>query len=230
LLVIRVEGDRQPATPAGGILNNLLEGGRALWRDSQLRALIGYSVAVSVLVAGPMQVALPLLAKTRLAQGAAALGVLGTANGVGVLLGSMISGPLIRLTRGRLGLMLLAENALVGFAVAAMSGVHSLFGGTSMLVAIGLLEGTVQIGMLTWLQRRVPQALMGRTMSVLMLVSSALAPLSAAVAGSLIQELMLTGLLIGAGLSLSAIALFGLSRPVLRAIQLTAAAQPVAGE
>ena len=47
-----------------------------------------------------------------------------------------------------------------------------------------------------------------------------LAPLAAALAGGLLKVLSLTELLLGAGLSLSLIALFSMSRPNLRAIRL----------
>ena len=69
--MIRVSSDRHPPAPAASIVANLIEGIRELWRDRQMRALVGYFAAGSVLVGGPLQVALPVLARTRLAQGAA---------------------------------------------------------------------------------------------------------------------------------------------------------------
>lgn len=229
LLMIRVASDRHPPVPQGGILANLIDGIRALWRDPQLRALIGYFAAGSLLVGGPFQVALPLLAKTRLTQGAAAFGVLMTANGTGMLLGSIASGPLTRVIRGRLGLMLLLCDTFCGLAVAALSQVYSLAAGVGILAATGMLQGTIQIAMFTWLQRRVPQALMGRTMSLIMFSFLGLAPLSAALAGGLLKVLPLSGLLMGAGLALTTIALFSVTRPGVRAIRLAPASVP-AGE
>ncbi len=223
LMLIRVASDHHPPAPSGGILANLLEGIGSLWRDRPLRALIGYFAAGSVLVGGPLQVALPLLARTRLDQGAAAFGILMTANGTGMLLGSFLSGALTRRTGGRLGLMLLGGDALCGLAVAALSQVHSLVTGVSLLVATGVLQGTIQIAMLTWLQRRVPQALMGRTMSLVMFTFLGLAPLSAALAGGLLKLLSLPTLLMGMGLSLSAIAVFCLTQPRMRAIRFASA-------
>lgn len=223
LLLIRVASDRQPPVLSGGIFANLLEGFRSLWRDPPLRALIGYFAAGSVLVGGPLQVALPVLARTRMHQGAAAFGILMTANGAGMLLGSFVSGRLTRLTGGRLGLMLLGGDALSGLAVAALSSVHGLGSGVSLLAVTGLLQGTIQIAMLTWLQRRVPQALMGRTMSLVMFTFLGLAPLSAALAGGLLKVLALPTLLLGMGLSLSVIAAFCLTRPRLRAIRFASA-------
>lgn len=222
LAMIRVASDRQPPQPVGGILANVTEGIRALWRDTQMRALVGYFAAGSVLVSGPLQVALPVLAKTRLPQGAAAYGILMTANACGMLIGSLASGVVTRLTRGSLGLLLLCADTVVGLAVASMSAVHSLAVGAGVMVLAGLLGGTIQISMMTWLQQRVPQALMGRIMSLVMFTFLGMAPLAAALAGGLLTVLSLTDLLLGAGLSLSVIALFSLTRPTLRSIRLAA--------
>lgn len=226
LLMIRLEGDARRPAPSGGILANLVEGVRTLWRDSQLRALIGYFAAGALLVAGPLQVALPLLAKTRLAQGAVAYGILMTANGAGMLLGSAVSGSVTRRTRGRLGVMLLTADTLIGLAVASLSVVHSLAVGAAILVMVGVLQGSLQISMLTWLQRRSPHSLMGRTMSLVMFAFLGVAPLAAALAGLLVNTLSLTGLLAGSGALFSAIALACLTRPSLRAIRLEPVAQP----
>ncbi len=226
LLMIRLEDDGRRPAPPGGILANLIEGVRALWRDPQLRALIGYFGAGALLVGGPLQVALPLLAKTRLAQGAAAYGILMTANGAGMLLGSAVSGSVTRRTSGRLGVMLLTADTLIGLAVASLSVVHSLAVGAAILVMVGVLQGTLQISMLTWLQRRAPHSLMGRTMSLAMFAFLGVAPLAAALAGVLLNTLSLTGLLAGSGALFSAIALACLSRPSLRAIRLEPVAAP----
>ena len=226
LAMIRVASDRHPPVHSGGILVNLVEGIRALWRDRQMRALVGYFAAGSVLVGGPLQVALPVLAKTRLAEGAAAYGILMTANACGMLLGSVLSGIVTRLTRGSLGMLLLCGDAIVGLTVAAMGQVHALGVGAGIMVVAGLLGGTIQISMMTWLQQRVPQALMGRTMSIVMFTFLGLAPLAAALAGGLLAVLPLSDLLFGAGLSLSAIALISLSRPSLRSIRLVNTASP----
>lgn len=223
LMMIRIRSDRQPSKPAGGLFANVVEGVQALWNDTQLRALILYLSAVSLFVIGPLQVGLPLLADTRLDRGAAGLGILMTANGVGMLIGSVLSGPMTRLSGGRLGIMVLCLDSIAGLALAGLSQVHSTLVGAAVLVVMGTFAGTVQIAIVTWLQRRVPQAMMGRTMSIVMFTFLGIAPLAAALAGGLLKLVSLTALLIGSGLLLSGIALFCLSRASLRAIVL----QPV---
>ena len=220
LLAIRIASDRNSRAPADGVFAQVLEGLRMLWQDVQLRSFIGYMAFVSVLVMGPLQVGLPLFAKSRFSEGAAAFGWLMTANGTGMLLGSVMSIAVTRLVRGRVGIMILSLDAAAGLALAALSGVHSVLAGAALLVLTGLFAGTVQIAIITWLQRRVPQAMMGRTMSIVFFTFLGLAPLAAALAGGLLNVISLSALFIGAGLSLTALALLCLTRPSLRAIQL----------
>ena len=226
LLAIRIASDHGSRAPAAGVLAQVLEGIRALWQDPQLRAFVAYMALISVLVAGPLQVGLPLFAKTRLSEGAAGFGWLMTANGSGMLLGSLASVPVTRLMGGRVGVMVLILDALAGLALAVLSAVHSMLIGAALLVLTGLLAGTEQIAIVTWLQRRVPQAMMGRTMSIVMFTFLGLGPLAAAVAGGLLKVMSLGELFFGAGLLLSAVALLCLTRPSLRAVQLTTKAAP----
>lgn len=223
LLAIRIARDRDSRAPAGGVLAQVLEGVRSLWQDVQLRSFIAYMAFVSVLVMGPLQVGLPLFAKLRFSAGAAAFGWLMTANGTGMLLGTIISTAATRLLRGRLGIMVLGLDAAAGLALAALSTVHSVLVGAALLVLTGLFAGTVQIAIITWMQRRVPQAMMGRTMSIVFFTFLGLAPLAAALAGGLLSVISLSELFVGAGLSLTALALLCLTRPSLRAIQLQTA-------
>lgn len=220
LLAIRIPGDRDLRAPAAGVFTHVAEGIRALWQDRQLSAFVTYMALVSVLVMGPLQVGLPLFAKTRFSAGAAAFGWLMTANGTGMLLGSVMSGAVTRLVRGRLGVMALSFDAAAGLGLAVFSTVHSVPAGAAMLVLTGLLAGTVQIAIVTWIQRRVPQAMMGRIMSIVFFTFLGLAPLAAAVAGALLKVISLGELFVGAGLSLTGAALLCLTRPSLRAIRL----------
>jgi len=223
LLMIHVASERDSRAAPGGVLSQVFEAIRWLWQDVQLRSFIAYMAFVSVLVMGPLQVGLPLFAKTRFAEGAAAFGWLMTANGTGMLLGSVLSTSVTRMMRGRLGIMVLCLDGAAGLALAVLSTVHTLLPGAALLVLTGLFAGTVQIAIVTWLQRRVPQAMMGRTMSIVFFTFLGLAPLAAALAGGLLSLISISELFIGAGLSLTALATICLTRPSLRAIRLQSA-------
>jgi MFS family permease len=218
LAMIRVSGDSRPPKVHEGVLASVVSGVHGVWSDLPLRTFVLYVAIVSIFVGGPIQVGLPVLANTRLDLGAASLGILMTANGVGMLVGSMLSGLGTRLMRGRLGIMVLCFDALNGLVLAALTLVHTTAGGALLLAWIGLLGGMVQIAIFTWIQQRVPQEMMGRTMSILMFVFMGLGPLSAAVAGALLKVVSLTTLFGIAGLALTVIALSCLGSPRMREI------------
>jgi MFS family permease len=218
LMLIRIHSDYHPKAPVGSVLANVASGIRNIWADLPLRAFILYAAIVSVFVGGPIQVGLPVLAETRLDLGAASLGILMTANAVGMLLGSFLSGFATKRVRGRLGMMILSIDSLVGLALVALALVHSTLGGAVLLACTGLLGGIAQIALVSWIQRRVAPEMMGRTMSVLMFTFMGLGPLSAAIAGSLLTIFSLTALFTGAGLTLTVIALSCMTSPALRSI------------
>ena len=220
LMAIRIASDRDSRAPGGNVFAQVAEGMKMLWQDVQLRSFIAYMALVSILVMGPLQVGLPLFAKARFHEGAAAFGWFMTANGSGMLLGSIMSTSITRLVRGRLGVMILGFDAAAGLALATLSTVHSVVSGAALLVLAGLFAGTVQIAIISWLQRRVPQAMMGRIMSIVFFTFLGLAPLAAALAGGLLKVISLSELFVGAGLSLTALAMICLTRPSLRAIRL----------
>ncbi|MEO9078131.1 MAG: MFS transporter [Rhodanobacter sp.] len=218
LVLIRIHSDFQPKAVVGSVLSNVASGVRMIWADLPLRAFMLYAAVVSVFVGGPLQVGLPVLADTRMDLGAASLGILMTANGGGMLLGSFLSGIASRSARGRLGLMVLTIDSLAGIALASLALVHSTVIGAVLLASTGVLAGIAQIAIVSWIQRRVAPEMMGRTMSVLMFTFMGLGPISAAIAGSLLNVISLAWLFAGAGLLLSAIALICMTSPALRSI------------
>ncbi|HEV2321930.1 MAG TPA: MFS transporter, partial [Gammaproteobacteria bacterium] len=221
LWMVRIHTDYHPPKPEGGVLADVMKGLKGVWEDVPLRAFILYVSAVAVFAGGPIQVGLPVLANSRLDLGAASLGILMTANGGGIIVGSVLSGLGARLSRGRLGIMVLCIDFTVGLAVLLLTQVHSTLAGAALLALTGVLGGIAQISVFTWIQQRVPQAMLGRTMSVVMLTFLGLAPLSAAAAGALLKFISLTELFLACGLALSATAAFCLTRPSLRSIGVT---------
>ncbi len=219
LAMIRIRGDSQLPKPGGGVFASIVAGVRYVWADVPLRAFVIYASFVSVFVGGPIQVGLPVLADTRLNLGAASLGILMTANGVGMLMGSFLTGLAQRAVRGHLGVMVLCFDSLAGLTLAALTLVHTTWFGAALLLCTGLLGGVVQIAIFTWIQQRVSQGMMGRAMSILMFTFMGLGPLSAAAAGALLKIVSLAELFGIAGLALTVIALCCLASPQMRSIR-----------
>jgi hypothetical protein len=145
LLLIRSRDDEHARAPTQHVLANVASGLRTIWADLPLRAIMLYVAAVSVFVIGPLQVGLPVLADTQLDLGAASLGILMTANGGGMLVGSFLSGWASRLARGRLGLMVLGTDSLAGLALASLAYDHSTAVGAALLAITGVFAGVAQI-------------------------------------------------------------------------------------
>ena len=219
LALVRIHGDSHPPKTGTGVFASIAAGLRYLWADVPLRAFVIYASFVSVFVGGPIQVGLPVLADTRMNLGAASLGILMTAQGIGMFAGSFLSGLGTRLMRGRLGVMILCGDAVMGIALAALTLVHTTYTGALLLLGTGVLGGIVQIAIFSWIQQRVSQEMMGRTMSILMFTFMGLGPLSAAIAGALLKVISLTELFAIAGFTLTAIALTCLGSAQMRSIR-----------
>lgn len=224
LYLIRVHTDFHPPKPEGGILADVWKGFTGVWADLQLRSFIFYVAIVSFFVGGPVQVGLPVLADDRM-KSASAFGILMTVYGLGMLLGNGLSIPATRIARGHLGMMILTLDTIAGLLFATLSSAYHIWSGALPLAIVGCFAGIGQVALFSWIQRRVPQAMMGRTMSILFFTFLGVGPLSAALAGVLLHFVSLTQLFLGAGLCLSAIALTCMTRPNLRSIVIPVAAK-----
>lgn len=189
----------QPMPSRQAVLASVVEGLRHCWNDRQLRALLSYGSAVSLLIAGPLQTALPVLASQVAVIGAGGLGTMLGAHGAGMLLGLALAGSRPHWRLGTLGATVLAIDATVGLLIVPIGHVTSTWQGALLLLATGTCAGFVQVLVFSWLQRRVPPALMGRAMSVFMFVFVGLAPLSAAAAGAVLRWVALPTLFAAAG-------------------------------
>jgi MFS family permease len=167
-------------------------------RDREMRACFLYWGVISLVVGGAMQVALPVLVNTRLG-GADALGLIMGAHGAGALLGMTVSSIKSDLRIGTLGTTLLASDALAGVLLMSMQGVGAAWQAAALMLALGLLSGFMQVAVLTWIQRRVPREMLGRTMSIFMFILLGLAPLAASLTGWIMQHVTLSQLFGGAG-------------------------------
>jgi len=194
--------------PAQPVLRAVADGLAAVWRDALLRSCFLYWGLCACIVGGVMQVALPLLASSRL-HGAAALGLLMGAHGAGALAG-MAASSVVKRRPGRglgLGMTLLLIDGSAGLLLAPLGSITASWQGVLIIATIGVLGGYVQVAVFTWIQQRVPRELLGRTMSLFMFIFMGLAPLAAALAGWIASRVALSVLFGGAGLCLAGCAL-----------------------
>lgn len=198
-----------PGQAAQPVLGAIAESLRACWRDRELRALFLYFAAIAFFVGGPIQVALPVLASERLPGGAAALGVMLAAHALGALAGMAVSGLRPRWRLSTLGgTVLLIDSAAAGVFL-VFGHVHAAWQGAALLLPLGALAGFVQVAVYSWLQRRIPPAMLGRSMALFIFIVMGLAPLASAAAGAALRVLDVTQLFTAAALCLLAVVAMG---------------------
>lgn len=212
--VLPLAGRGAPASQA--VLAAVAEGLRFFWRDTALRSCFIYWGVIALLIHGPVQIALPVLAATQLDLGAAAFGIMLGAHGAGTLVGMVLSGIKPGLRVGGLGLTLLLVDGVIGLLFIPMGQISATWQGAGLMGVIGLLGGFMQVAVFTWIQRRVPPSMLGRAMSLFMFIFMGLAPMSAAVAGWLMRSVTLGQLFAGSGLLLVGLVLLALTTTQIR--------------
>ena len=206
------------------VLRAIAESLRACWQDRELRALFLYFAAIAFFVGGPIQVALPVLASERLPGGAAALGAMLAAHGLGALAGMAVSGLKPHWRLSTLGGTVLLIDATAAGVFLAFGHVHAAWQGAALLLPLGALAGFVQVAVYSWLQKRIPPAMLGRSMALFMFIVMGLAPLASAAAGAALRVLDVTQLFTAAALCLLGVVAVGaLFTPIRRIAYLEAA-------
>jgi hypothetical protein len=191
------------------VIKQIGEGVRFVWKMPAVRMMVLLSMAANLLIVGPLEVGLPLVAFSRLPEGAAAFGLILSAFGGGSLLGMAGATILPALPKAYFGSILLMLFSVSGVCLAFLALI------TSTPIALldagiaGIILGYTNITYITWIQRRIPRNLMGRVMSLMMFGSVALIPLSMAVSGALVK-ISLDGVLIGGGLGMACLGWLGL--------------------
>jgi MFS family permease len=227
LLMMRVPGVTKQASEQQSVIESIKEGFAYVWSRMVLRVFFLLVVAINFLVLGPLTVGIPVLADQRLLEGAAAFGIIMSAFGAGSLLGIILSNVLPAPKPEHFGTLILLVGSSLGVGVALMP----LFASTAVVAVINLLLGAIagyqRMMLFTWLQKRIPQELMGRVMSLLFFCSIGLAPVSNALAGALL-DIDLNGLFIGSGVLMAAVTLLSIVLPEIRRMGLETAVSEVA--
>lgn len=201
------------------VLESIREAARFVWSSKGMRAMILVSLAANFLIVGPFEVGMPFIAYSRLPEGAAAFGLVTAAFGggslVGLLLGSMLPGP----RPSRFGAVVILPMAGAGLAMAGLSAASTTLLAAALTAGAGIALGFTNLLSITWIQRRIPQALMGRVMSLLITGSVGLVPVSMFLSGFAVQ-LNVDLTLLGAGIGMAVVALLAVSSSAVRNIGL----------
>ena len=171
---------------AGSLVNSIIVGLRIVWKDTALRAFFSLIALSNFLINGPIFVGIPVLAASRFSEGAVAFGIIMSAYGGGSLLGTILAGVLPRPPSRTMGIILGVVWSGLGLGVVVLGLASNIYIAAATALAMGVSQGYVVILFITWLQRRTDEALLGRMMSLLLLASVGLQPISFVLTGALV--------------------------------------------
>jgi len=207
------------ASAQPGLLTSIKEGLHYMMQDPVMRLVYILIAGVNLVFVGPLLVGIPVLADARLAQGAAAFGMIMSAYGAGNLAGILLAGSLPSPKPGMLNAILVSLVVAFGLAM----GLFAFFSTTPpfliCMLVLGAGNGYLGITLITFIQVHTPREMLGRVMGMVLFANLGLVPVSQAISGFVIK-LSLNGLFIGAGLLTIAIAAWMLLTPATRLITL----------
>lgn len=181
------------------IWESIKTGVRYTIQQPVIRLLLTLSGLINLFFLGPLLVGIPVLASTRLPEGAVAFGLIMSGYAGGNLLGALTAGSLPKPDGPRVRVLIVALIALFRLTLIILARIHSTWLAFLVMLLLGVANGYFVITTITLLQLITPRAMLGRLMSLLLFASVGLLPLSQAVSGA-VSRWSLGGLFIGAGI------------------------------
>jgi MFS family permease len=206
---------RQAERAIKSALSHIAEGFRFVRRTAPIRSLLLILGLVS-LVGMPYTVLMPVFAKSVLHGDATTLGVLGSAAGIGALVGALVLASRTRV-HGLGKWVWMACASFGGFLILfSFSRQYAL--SALLLVPVGFSLMTQMGATNTLVQSMVPDRLRGRTMAVYSMMFMGMSPLGAILAGAAADRISApTTVALGGGIAIVAAILFARHLPKIHA-------------
>ena len=207
---------------------SITAGMQYLWKDEALRTMFLIIMAMNFLFTGPLLVGIPVLADKYLPEGAVAFGLLMSAYAGGNLTGYLLAGSLPRPTGKVMSIFLISILGAFGVALGLFGFIRLTWVDFGLNLILGMGNGYIAILMFTWMQRRTPREMLGRMMSMVMLSSTGLIPISQAISGA-VSKWSLMALFALAGVLILLVTMWAAVQPGLKTFSesLTASGTPV---
>jgi len=216
LWLIKIENAGERAgNGKGRVLASIREGLLYAWNDPTLRMVLPITLGINILINGPLAVGIPVMARMRFPEGAAAFGLIMSLFGGGALLGTVLAGTLPKPSRKRLGTISLSVISMMGVGLAVIGVAPTVYVAAAAGLLMGIANGYANIMLITWLQQKVAPQMLGRVMGLVLFAAIGLNPVSNALAGMLIG-LDITVLLVCAGLLMTTFTLAAAFSPAVR--------------
>jgi MFS family permease len=188
LWFIRIEAiKRDEKSASNSVLSDIQQGFNSMWQDIEVRSFFLLIIIANVLIVGPMSVGIPVLADSRLPEGAAAFGIIMSAFGGGSLLGMILAGILPKPPTRYMGIVIGLVWSGLGVGIFLLGLAETTTFAALTGFGMGAANGYVVILFVTWLQNRTADAMLGRMMGFLMFATTGLNPVSNALAGAVIS-------------------------------------------
>ncbi|MFI5699733.1 MFS transporter [Streptomyces xanthochromogenes] len=203
-----VDGERVSTARALGA------GLRYAWREPVVRGMLAAIALINITVVGPVLVGGAVLADQRFG-GAGSLGIVLSGFGAGSLAGSLVAGwrpP------ARRGWTVVGGVAAIGAGMAGLAAVTDVVAATAVVSLIGLGSAFLGVVVVATLQERVPERLLGRVLSLVVLATVAFDPFSYLLAGVLVPFGTTTLFLVCGGAVLACAGLVATS-PAIRSLR-----------
>jgi MFS family permease len=193
LIMLGVPEPHIQTATTGRLLADAWQGLLYWWRNPTLRGL-GFSLSVVNLATGMTTIVIPLAVISVLGAGEAVVGLVFALSGIAGMVSALVFGRMD--TRGRERTMIVIPMALSAGAVALIlpavgaGGIEVGLGAGLLFLAahalaIGLLQGPLDVALFTVRQRRTDPAWMGRAFAVSMGINFMGFPVGAAAAGAI---------------------------------------------
>lgn len=168
-----------------GVLESIRSGLAYAWRNEDLRTFFLLVALMAFVVNGAIIVGIPVLVNTRFEAGAAAYGLIMSSFGGGSLLGILLASILPSPPSRQVGRIVFIAASTLGIGLIWLAITSAAFIAALIALSTGIAGGYVLIIVITWLQRRAPPDMLGRTMSLLTFATIGLNPLAMILAGAL---------------------------------------------
>ncbi len=187
LWLIKTGKVKEAPTEKENILKSIKTGIAYLWNDKPMRVVFFIVSAVNFFFVGPFLVGVPVLADTRLKEGAVAFGILMSAVSGGNLAGFILAGSLPKPKAAFMKKFLVAVFAGFGVFTILIGFINSTWADAILLALLGIGNGYIAINFFTWIQKKTPPDMLGRVMSILIFANTGLIPVAQAISGAMIK-------------------------------------------
>ncbi|MEO1164571.1 MAG: MFS transporter [Chloroflexota bacterium] len=167
-----------------GIFASIFEGLQYVKRDRALLGLMLLIAAIDFGTSGSIRVGLPVLLDVKFGVGAAILGLMISAFGAGAVIGTFLTS---RIEVNQIGYLLIGLMLIFGTTFLLTGLIVSLWFMGMMLVLGGVAAGIFNIVSVSWLQKRTDKNILGRVMSLIMLSSVGVMPISQLLSGFMVE-------------------------------------------